>query len=758
MSRRRRLSLETKVMAAVLAVLILLPAATLWVADQKLREQLRADADLALGTAQRAFAQQLRMRTDELAARFRPSFFAYDSRFLKILELRDPPTMRQFLLDDVLHEHRDTQFAMLVNADGTLFTQANRQGAQAMAFGTVAGAADGLLRAGLDGVPASENLALGAGVYDVVVLPVAPPGLKVLGALVFGIPIDDAVLKQIQPPATEVMVLVKGQVAASTLTDAAQNDVVLRQLADIAADGRSGMVRIGGQRFQPVTGRLGSIAPTQDGIRYILLASTEARLAAFEQTRLTLVGLSIVGLMVGAAIVWVFVRRITRPLVELRASAEAVGRGDFSRRIETFSNDEFGELAVAFNRMTTNLQTSRAELERALQQVKMTQAQLIQSEKLSAVGQFVAGVAHELNNPLTTVVGYSELLQQTQADEKTRGFLERIAKSAHRCHKIVQSLLSFARQHPPERKLVQIQTALDEVLEIMAYELRTSNVTVVRDCASDLPRILADGHQLQQVFVNILNNARQAIEPFERDGRIVIQTRHAGDSVVIAFSDNGPGIRPENVARIFDPFFTTKPVGKGTGLGLSLCYGIIQEHGGKISARSEPGQGATFTIELPIAAKGVAPGPGRSSVSRSPFASDASAADVRRSVLVIDDEPWILDLAGELLRSEGHAVETATGGEQALDALQRRRFDVVVSDWKMPGLNGVRLYEHLRATEPALARRVLFMTGDVVSDTFQDFLHRNELTCLSKPFASREFRAAVAKIFPAEESAGAPLR
>jgi two-component system NtrC family sensor kinase len=414
------------------------------------------------------------------------------------------------------------------------------------------------------------------------------------------------------------------------------------------------------------------------------------------------------------------------------------------RRVDRYSDDECGDLAEAFNRMTASLQTSRAELERALQQVRMTQEQLIQSEKLSAVGQFVAGVAHELNNPLTAVVGYSELLQNMSSDAKMRENLERISKSAHRCHKIVHSLLSFARQHAPERKLVQLHAVVDEVLEIMAYDLRTSNIRIVREFAPSLPPIMADAHQLQQVFVNIIGNARQAIEPVQRDGQIVIRTRRTGEVVVIEFQDNGPGIKAEHLARIFDPFFTTKPVGKGTGLGLSLCYGLIQEHGGKIIARSELGKGATFAIELPGAAPAPTPVVFRHDGTNSPFSGPAPASG--KTVLVVDDEPWILDLAGELARAEGHAVDTAAGGQQALEKIANGKFDVIVSDWKMPGLNGIGLYEHLRTIDPAASRRMVFMTGDVVSDTFQDFLRAHDLTCLSKPFARREFRAAIRSV------------
>jgi len=742
-SRGPRVRLETKVMVAVLAVLVALPITTLWIVDRHLQEQVRRDADFALAGARTSFLQALKARNDELAVRFRSGF--YDQRFLAILGLNDAATMQAFLQEDVLGEYRDTEIVLFVNPDGKVFAKARSGGPASVTFEQIAAGAEGLIRSALQGEAATENFLVNGHFYDVVALPVSPLARRVAGALVFGIRISDATLQRAQPPGAEILVTARNQVVASTLKDAGQNDAVLRQLAENAASGRDVAVRVAGERFRPATGPLDA-ASAQQGLRYIVLAAVERRLSEFERTRRALVGLSAAGILVSGGIVWFFVRRITRPLVELRDNAEAVGRGDFSRRIEAFSNDECGELAEAFNRMTSSLQSSRAELERAMQQVRTTQEQLVQSEKLSAVGQFVAGVAHELNNPLTAVVGFSELLQSMPGDAKTHEHLDRIAKSAHRCHKIVHSLLSFARQHPPERKLVDLHVIIEEVFEIMAYDLRTSDVTIVREFAPELPRVMADAHQLQQIFVNILGNARQAMEAFQREGRITVRTRRMGGMVTVEFQDNGPGIKPEHLARIFDPFFTTKPVGKGTGLGLSLCYGLMQEHGGKISARSDPGQGAAFVIELPVAQQ--APAPAllfARGGSAAPFAAEGKAPS-GKAILVIDDEAWILELAAELLRREGHAVETAQGGQQALERLGRQRFDVIVSDWKMPGLNGVRLYEHLRATDAAAAQRVLFMTGDTVSDAFQEFLRTNQLTCLAKPFATGEFRAAVARM------------
>ncbi len=746
-----RVRLGTKVMVAVLAVLIALPAVTLWTVNSRIRRQMEVDARFVLAMARDSFVRSLKVRTDALAARLRTGL--NDQRFLRILRLTDAPTMREYLTRDVLDEFpEETEVALFVTLKGDVQTALRTKATvRPEAFVT---AAEPFARAALQGEERTGSVAVNGAVYHVVALPVAPPeGL--MGALVFGIHLTDGALQNIKPAASEIVVMAGGAVAASTMDGSQRNSAIIQQLAVAPLAARASavapaMVTVGEERYLPMAGNLDDGAGSPS-IRYVLLSSSEQRLRTLEQTQLALLGLSGIGILVCGGVVWIFVRRITRPLVELRDSAEAVGRGDFTRRIEKFSNDECGELAEAFNDMTSNLQTSRAELERAMQQVRTTQEQLIQSEKLSAVGQFVAGVAHELNNPLTAVVGFSELLQSMPADEKTRSHLDRISKSALRCHKIVHSLLSFARQDPPERRIVELTGVIDEVLEIMAYDLRTSNITVAREFAPNLPRVMADPHQLQQVFVNILGNARQAIEPHQRQGKMVIRTRLAGNKVAIEFQDNGPGIRPEHLGKIFDPFFTTKPVGKGTGLGLSLCYGMIQEHGGTITAHSELGHGATFAIELPVATSEPSALAVRHGGSAAPFHAGPRPPS-GKTVLVIDDEEWILELARELLQAEGHNVETVLGGQGALELIGGRKFDVIVSDWKMPGLNGLRLYEHLVATNPEMAKRVLFMTGDVVNGTFQDFLRQHELSCLSKPFATGEFRAAVAKVFARDRS------
>jgi len=751
--RKFRLSVQTKVLIPVLVFLVLLPAITVWIVNHFNEQEERDGAQAALFTADGVFRRLLEAQQRDLLSRYRN--LASDPRLFSIL--RAPKagspivytnTIREFF-SERLDEYGDDTAVILFTPDPSQAPVGEQRGA-AVELGDFARASAGLSVAALKGESATGTASLGSGAFYVIALPVILPenGGQLVGAITVGVHISDSALQELKKLTnTEIFLIANGQVISSTLPGL--EAPLLPQIAlpsesgglPAAAAIQSRMIVIHGSHFLALTGSYDE-SGGPGGFQYVLLSSIEESLQALTETQRTLLGVSLIGILLSAAVVWFFVRRIIRPLRELRDTAEAVGQGDFSRKVRRFSNDECGDLADAFNQMTSNLQGSRAELEKAVEILKATQAQLIQSEKLSAVGQFVAGVAHELNNPLAAVIGFSDLLCQTGADEKVRPHLELIAKSAHRCHKIVQNLLGFARQHAPERSLVQINGTIDEVLEIMAYEFRTSNITIVREFQDNLPVIMADPHQLQQVFVNILGNARQAIEAFRSDGRIVVRTGAEGKFVRVEFTDNGPGIRPENLAKIFDPFFTTKPVGKGTGLGLSLSYGMINEHGGNIRARSELGSGATFVIELPIAT-GVPAARGRELSRPVPMRPKASGPSGKK-VLVVDDEEWILALARELLANDGHEVETVLGGEQAVAALRRRKFDVVVCDWKMPGLNGIQFYEHLLATDPAMAERVIFMSGDIINDTFQEFLRRHEKTCLPKPFPIEDFQNAVA--------------
>jgi signal transduction histidine kinase/CheY-like chemotaxis protein len=739
-----RFSFQAKVLLPVLAALVLLPGITLWIVNRSMSQQVQEEARQTLNTAEAVFRQTLEFRIRDLLTRFRNA--VKEPSYSSIAQLAASPdplareTISKFLFGRLDDYGEDYDALLLTAADNTtqvatrLSTAGDSQG-----WAEVTGP---FARAALLGEAAQGTLEFRGRVYLIVSVPVANlDGHAVACALTVATRISESVLQDLKSlTGAEILLVADNAITASSLHQPELPALLPTLLSPGPAGGNIHPAEIHQEHYLALTNHYESRGP-QGGFRYVLLSSYEQRLHEMESTRNTLLTVSLGGVLLSGLIVWFLIRRITHPLVELRDNAEAVGRGDFTRRITRFSDDECGAVAVAFNDMTGNLQASRADLEKAVGTLKTTQAQLIQSEKLSAVGQFVAGVAHELNNPLTSVIGFADLLQLMELNPKHQEFVNHIAKNATRCHKIVNSLLGFSRQHEPERRPVRVNELADAVIEIVAYDLRTSNITLVKEYAPDLPYILGDAHQLQQVILNILSNARQALESFRRDGQIIISTGCTDTHVWMHLRDNGPGIHRETLSRIFDPFFTTKPQGKGTGLGLSLSYGIMQEHRGSIRAESQPGDGTVFILELPVAETAAAV-----PVIRPPSAAPFKPKPPSLRVLVIDDEESILQLVEEVLRSEGHRVETARGGEAGLELIMANAYDVIISDWKMPGLNGINLFKELLDKNPAAAARMLFMTGDVIKENFQEFLKQHNRTCLSKPFALREFHAALAGI------------
>ena len=366
--------------------------------------------------------------------------------------------------------------------------------------------------------------------------------------------------------------------------------------------------------------------------------------------------------------------------------------------------------------------------------------QLLQTEKLAAMGQLLAGVAHELNNPLSVVIGQASLLRHAAGEGPAAVRAEKIAQAAERCGRIVKNFLALARQRPPERQQVRLNQVVEEAVELLAYQLRVDDVEVALDVAPDLPDLWADPHQLHQVIVNFLTNASQAMRVTPPPRSITITTRFdpAQARVHLRVADTGPGIPPEVQRRIFEPFFTTKPPGQGTGLGLSLCHGIIEGHGGSIQAESVPKGGAVFLVELPVAAP-------------PPIAPEARVAESLRpirgkTVLVVDDEPEVASMLAEMLSADGHAVDTAGNGAIALEKLGERTYDLILSDMKMPELDGPGLYRELERRYPELTRRVLFLTGDTLGPDITEFLERTGARSLNKPFALEEARRVVQQV------------
>jgi signal transduction histidine kinase len=306
--------------------------------------------------------------------------------------------------------------------------------------------------------------------------------------------------------------------------------------------------------------------------------------------------------------------------VPLRVKRRIIGTLSVSsRQVGAYEPDCLTTAQTMADQLAAAIENARLheDLQARLDALREAQARLVQSEKLAGLGELVAGVAHELNNPLTSIFGYAQLMQFGDVGEETRRHLDRIVAQARHATSIVRGLLDFARQRPPERRPVLVSDVLTSTLDLLGYELRTGSLTWTTQFSPDVPITLADPHQLQQVFVNLVNNACQAMRESQRGSHITITTEvgpsafikdqaEAAPVIRITFRDDGPGIPADVLPHIFDPFFTTKLSEGGTGLGLSICHGIISEHGGHIWAESPPGEGATFFVELPIVASPVA--------------------------------------------------------------------------------------------------------------------------------------------------------
>ena len=373
---------------------------------------------------------------------------------------------------------------------------------------------------------------------------------------------------------------------------------------------------------------------------------------------------------------------------------------------------------------------------------KMLQEQLIQSEKMSAIGQLVSGVAHELNNPLAGISAFAQLLlaeKRFPPDQRTAA--ETIYSEARRASRIVQNLLTFARQHKAEKILTAINQVLDDTLELRGYELRVRGIDVRREYDESLPDTMADAHQLQQVFLNLITNAEQAMERKEgHHHRLTVRTRRNGDAIRIEIEDTGGGIPPNLIERIFNPFFTTKPTGSGTGLGLSISLGIVREHEGKIWAENAtqsagPG-GARFIVEVPVSEP-------RLSGEHASVPHAPTIGNDRLRVLVVDDEASVRVSLQRYLAGKGHQVETTASGEDALIRLKDAKYDAVILDMRMPDLSGEQLFERLRSNDPSHAERVIFTTGDLVNDQMRRFLDGTGRPCVSKPFEFASFDQAL---------------
>jgi signal transduction histidine kinase/ActR/RegA family two-component response regulator len=428
------------------------------------------------------------------------------------------------------------------------------------------------------------------------------------------------------------------------------------------------------------------------------------------KTALTTFGTVFILIAMGSLIF--MLRSFTRPVEDLTAAARRIADGDLTGGFTLNRSDEIGVLSKTLDDMKTKLKSSYDLL--------------LHSEKMALMGQVVAGIAHELNNPLTIVIGNIQLMMMRELNEKNVQSLTRIKDGADRASKIVKNLLTFARQEKPERKLTDINGVLKKALELRAYELKVSNIEVNTELAEDLPETMADPHQLQRVFLNLIVNAEQAMIDAHGKGLLRLSTRADAGKILVFVSDDGPGIPRENLRRIFEPFFTTKPVGKGTGLGLSICQGIIGEHGGRIDVESTAARGTTFIIELPV--QRWVP----QAVPEPVFTRTVAAS--RKRILVVEDESQIRQLFEDVIRNAGHDVETAPNGRIALELIDKKNYDLIISDVKMPEVSGPEFYAALKRKGLALEQRLIFVTGDLMNAETLQFIESTGRAWLGKPF------------------------
>src|SRR5579863_9616281 len=393
----------------------------------------------------------------------------------------------------------------------------------------------------------------------------------------------------------------------------------------------------------------------------------------------------------------------------------------------------------------------RLEIYRDITSEKMIQSKLVQTEKMAGLGQLISGIAHELNNPLTSIIGYSQLLlgRRLTAAQAADGRL--IYQEAERAARIVKNLLLFAREKRPERHPVILNEIVERTLALRNYELRVMNIQLEQNLAPELPAVFADPAQLQQVLLNLIVNSEQAIQQGNGEGSIRIRTWHkANGRVALEISDSGPGIPADIIPRIFDPFFSTKPAGSGTGLGLSITYGIIHEHGGEIVVESQPGKGAKFTLDLLAVAA-------QPSLGRLLGENRGSSATTRRAtqsgrVLVVEDEPTVAHLIADVLGEEGLPVEIILDGQEGLDHALSGHYDLLICDLRMPGVDGRAIYRELEAHGSPLGHQMIFVTGDTLAPHTLEFLESAGVPYLAKPFLVEELKALVAQTLDSIES------
>ncbi len=360
------------------------------------------------------------------------------------------------------------------------------------------------------------------------------------------------------------------------------------------------------------------------------------------------------------------------------------------------------------------------------------------TSRLATVGEMASGIAHEINNPLTAVIGFSEMLKQRNIPDEIKAEINIIHQGATRVSNIISRLLAFARQQKPRRDPVNINDVITTTIELRKYNLENANIEIITQLDPSIQLAVADAGQLQQVFLNLILNAEHAMTEYQGRGKLTIRSEQFDHQLRLTIADDGPGIPPDVLPRIFDPFFTTKEVGKGTGLGLSICHTIIEEHNGSISVNSRVGEGTEFIIELPV-------------VMSKPIKDRDNLIITHRqdfsgNILIVDDDPYVRQYLSHLLTNRGFSSHSAPDAATALTLLKTHKFDAFLLDYKMPGMTGIELLGKIKQMDRRAINKTVLLTGDVMNMDIQDFIKTEELLVLTKPLSSEELLAAIQRI------------
>ncbi len=600
-----------------------------------------------------------------------------------------------------------------------------------------------IVRRALDGtLPVGDSnvgiLSVGDETYQVGCVPILLQGF-VIGTLTLGDRLDGAFAASSRDTlGGDVVVTVGERIAGTTLGG---------PVTGLARDsGPIARLTIAGDEYVAAPLVLGTADDGRPVTIYLLQSLSAALAPSYRSMGAAFILIGALAVLAGAAAAWSISTSILRPLDSF---VRYLGRQtEPARRHEAFDaagagpevqllNDTYSRLIEAVDR---HAQEEIGRIER-----------LKESEKLAALGRMLSGAAHEINNPLTGVIGNAQLmLARGAADPYVRDRAERIYREAQRIVALVRNLLKVAHREAAVRGVVDLNRVVRETIELRRHDFVGAGVRIDLDLTDERTRLFGSELELQQVVLNIVNNALDAIKESPRsEALLAVRTRVAGDAVALEIRDNGPGIRePE---RVFEHFYTTKDVGKGTGLGLSIAHAIVRAHGGSIEAANDPEGGARFTITIPTTASGAPETP----AGVTPAPPLKTPARLSGSVLLVDDEPLVLEFEAEILRDLGASVELARNGDEAIAMLERRAFDVVVSDLKMPGgVSGQDVFLWATANRPETARQFVFVTGDTASDATREFLQGAGQRCVLKPFSRDELIAAIREVLDAPPAAG----